>query len=147
MADALQGPVLVIEPRRVACRALAAFLAQSVGEPVGRSVGFRVRFEHKSCASTRVLFVTPGVALRMLTEARSKTPGGDAWPWAAVMIDEFHERGDEELVLVDRADLPYVGGPVGIQSSTPERHPVLLGDSGMPEEWRPPTPEASLENS
>ena len=78
------GPVLVIEPRRVACRALAGFLREAVPEA---RVGYRVRFEDVSDASTRILFVTPGVALRLLTAAEL--------PFRSVLFDEFHERGLE----------------------------------------------------
>jgi len=78
------GPVLVIEPRRVACRALAGFLRETVPEA---RVGYRVRFEDVSDASTRILFVTPGVALRLLTAA--------VLPFRSVLFDEFHERGLE----------------------------------------------------
>ena len=78
------GPVLVIEPRRVACRALAGFLRET--EPEAR-VGYRVRFEDVSDASTRILFVTPGVVLRLLTAA--------VLPFRSVLFDEFHERGLE----------------------------------------------------
>ena len=79
--------VLVVEPRRVACRALATYLAEQAGEPLGQRIGYSVRFDSKQSASTRVLFVTPGVALRLL----SKPDLG----FDAVLIDEFHERGWE----------------------------------------------------
>jgi ATP-dependent helicase HrpB len=75
--------VLVIEPRRVACRALATWVAGD--GRVGDEVGYRVRFEDRSSSSTRILFVTPGVALRMIADGLE----GD---WA-VLVDELHERG------------------------------------------------------
>jgi len=85
------GRVLVIEPRRLACRALAARVAELEGTPLGGAVGYNVRDEHRVSDATRVLFVTPGVALRM----------ADAWGrYGAVVIDEFHERGiDTDLLL------------------------------------------------
>jgi ATP-dependent helicase HrpB len=83
MERALGGRVLVLEPRRVACRALASYLARSRGG-LGREVGYRVRFEDRSSADTRILFVTPGIALRMLRD--------DRLGWAGVLVDEFHER-------------------------------------------------------
>jgi ATP-dependent helicase HrpB len=88
-----RGRVLVVEPRRVACRALAAWLAEQRGEKLGRSIGYRVRFEDESGPDTRILFVTPGVALAMLAEAR----GADRF--AVVMLDEFHERSWEVDLL------------------------------------------------
>jgi len=85
------GRVLVIEPRRLACRTLAARVAELEGTPLGGAVGYNVRDEHRVSDATRVLFVTPGVALRM----------ADAWGrYGAVVIDEFHERGiDTDLLL------------------------------------------------
>ena len=57
--------VLVVEPRRIACRSLARWVAQQHGELLGQSVGYTVRFEDVSAnGRTRIRFVTPGVALR-----------------------------------------------------------------------------------
>ncbi len=93
MANAVNGKVLVIEPRRVACRSLARFLGEQKGEPIGESIGYRVRFEDASSPQTQVLFVTPGVALRMMAS-------GGIEDYAAVMLDEFHERSWEtDLIL------------------------------------------------
>ena len=72
MGGTPERPVLVVEPRRVACRSLASFVASSVGSEVGEAVGYRIRFTDQSGPETRILFVTPGVALRMLHE------GGEA---------------------------------------------------------------------
>lgn len=91
LRDHTDQPVLVIEPRRVACCALATYLAKLAGEPVGRSIGYSVRFEDVRSAKTKILFVTPGVALRMA----HKLNLGGAFPFGAVLIDEFHERGWE----------------------------------------------------
>ena len=65
MAEASGGPVLVVEPRRVACRALAGWVARGMGESPGGRVGYRVRFQDVRSDRTEILFVTPGVALRM----------------------------------------------------------------------------------
>ncbi len=85
------GRVLVVEPRRLACRALAARVAELEGTSLGGTVGYNVRDEHRASDATRILFVTPGVALRMV----------DVWDrYTAVVIDEFHERGlDTDLLL------------------------------------------------
>lgn len=87
----LQGEVIVVEPRRVACRSLAARVAELEGEPLGETVGYRVRGERRESGATRVRFVTPGIALRdpaMLERA------------AVVVLDEFHERRlDVDLLL------------------------------------------------
>lgn len=87
------GEVLVVQPRRVACRALALWLAQQHGQEVGETFGYRVRFDDNVGPSTRVAFVTPGVALGLLADARSDR-------FAVVLIDEFHERGWEVDLLV-----------------------------------------------
>ena len=82
-------PVLVVEPRRVACRSLARWVAQQRGEPLGHSVGYTVRFEDVSSdARTRIRFVTPGVALRYAA-------GPELDQYGTIILDEFHERGVE----------------------------------------------------
>lgn len=84
-------PVLVVEPRRVACRSLAQRVAELEGTELGGGVGYAVRDEVKRSAATSILFVTPGVALRMLHEL-------DDFP--TVVLDEFHERRlDVDLLL------------------------------------------------
>ena len=82
-------PVLVVEPRRVACRSLARWVAQQRGEPLGHSVGYTVRFEDVSSETlTRIRFVTPGVALRYAA-------GPELDQYGTIILDEFHERGVE----------------------------------------------------
>ncbi len=83
------SPVLVVEPRRVACRSLARWVAQQRGEPLGHSVGYTVRFEDVSSDTlTRIRFVTPGVALRYAA-------GPELDQYGTIILDEFHERGVE----------------------------------------------------
>lgn len=91
MEEASEGRVMVVEPRRVACKALASFCASRRGESVGQSIGYRVRFDSKVSASTRIEFVTPGVALRLLHEGHESSEQGCP-PYTAFLIDEFHER-------------------------------------------------------
>ena len=82
-------PVLVVEPRRVACRSLARWVAKQHGEPLGHSVGYTVRFEDVgSNALTRIRFVTPGVALQYAA-------GSELDQYGTIILDEFHERGVE----------------------------------------------------
>lgn len=78
------GRVLVVEPRRIACRTLAGWVAGQLDEKPGASVGYAVRFESRPGVS--VEFVTPGVALGWAVEGRL----GD---YAVLVVDEFHERG------------------------------------------------------
>lgn len=87
------GPVLVVEPRRVACTALAGYVAQLDGAEPGREIGYAIRFDHQCRDDTPVVFATPGVALRWLSE-------GKADRFATVILDEFHERRwDTDLLL------------------------------------------------
>lgn len=94
-----KGLILVVEPRRVACHALAEYLSSQRGEPVGGYFGSRVRFSDRSGRKTRVLFCTPGVALRMLADSTTTA--------AAIVVDEFHERSWQvDLVVAAVASLP-----------------------------------------
>lgn len=88
------GRVIVVEPRRLAARAAATRMAALLGEPVGERVGYRVRMESRVSRATRIEVVTAGVFTRMLTEDPELTG------IAAVLLDEFHERGlDADLAL------------------------------------------------
>lgn len=79
------GPVLIIEPRRMAARSLARYVAGLDGREVGARVGYAVRFENRVSETTRIAFVTPGVALRWLANDGLARFG-------TVVLDEFHER-------------------------------------------------------
>src|SRR6476661_621726 len=78
--------ILVLEPRQLAVRGAAARLAQLLGEPVGRTIGYRVRLDSKVSADTRVEVITEGILTRMLQD----DPALEGV--AAVVFDEFHER-------------------------------------------------------
>ena len=80
------GRILMLEPRRVAARAAAGFMARQRGEAPGETVGYRIRFEAKVSARTRVEVVTEGILTRMVQD--DPTLEGVA----AVIFDEFHER-------------------------------------------------------
>src|SRR3954467_4595513 len=58
------GRVLVVEPRRIACRSLAVRVAELEGSGLGDAVGYIVRDERAATARTRIVYVTPGIALR-----------------------------------------------------------------------------------
>ncbi|MFT4978476.1 MAG: ATP-dependent helicase HrpB [Myxococcota bacterium] len=88
-----RGRALVVEPRRVAARALASRVAELEQSPIGGTVGYAVRDERRASAATEVLFVTPGIALRMLRS-------GDDALYSTLVLDEFHERSlDLDLLL------------------------------------------------
>ncbi|MFM2418125.1 MAG: hypothetical protein RL385_2848 [Pseudomonadota bacterium] len=78
-----RGRVLVVEPRRIACRSLASRVADNLGSALGDAVGYVVRDERVMTASTRILFATPGMVLR----DRTLLAAADT-----VILDEFHER-------------------------------------------------------
>ena len=87
------GPVLVVEPRRVACRALASRVAELEGCRLGDRVGYLVRGEARARPDTRLLFATPGVVLRMMEQGRLSR-------FATLVLDEFHERSlDLDLIF------------------------------------------------
>ncbi len=115
LADEEKGTVLVVEPRRVACRSLATYLSETIGESVGESIGYRVRFDDTTCAKTRIIFVTTGIALRMLA-------GDELSTTSAVMVDEFHERGWEvdliSAVLLDALERGDYDGQILFTSAT-----------------------------
>ena len=78
--------ILVLEPRRIATRAAAEFMAAQLGEAVGETVGYRIRFEAKVCARTRVEVVTEGILTRLIQSDPELSGVG------AILFDEFHER-------------------------------------------------------
>jgi ATP-dependent helicase HrpB len=78
--------ILVLEPRRIAARAAAEFMAVQRGEAVGETVGYRIRFEAKVSARTRIEVVTEGILTRLIQGDPELTGIG------AILFDEFHER-------------------------------------------------------
>ncbi|WP_052813699.1 helicase-related protein [Shewanella sp. cp20] len=83
--------VLVVEPRRVACLALAEYV-QGLTD---LRVGYAIRFDCSITTETQIAFVTPGIALRWLSGDMASLGDFDT-----VMIDEFHERRwDTDLLL------------------------------------------------
>ncbi|MEJ5208594.1 ATP-dependent helicase HrpB [Denitratimonas sp. CY0512] len=88
--------IVMLEPRRVAARAAAGFMARSLGEDVAQTVGYRIRFENRTSASTRIEVVTEGILTRMIQDDPMLDGIG------AILFDEFHERhlaGDLGLAL------------------------------------------------
>ena len=78
--------IMMLEPRRLAARAVARRMASTLGEEVGRTVGYRMRMDTRVSAASRIEVVTEGVLTRML-QRNPELPG-----YAAVIFDEFHER-------------------------------------------------------
>lgn len=84
---ALEGAVVMLEPRRLAARAAARTIARERGTALGDEVGYRVRFDDRSGPATRLLVVTDGILVRMLQSDPFLEGVG------ALVFDEFHERG------------------------------------------------------
>lgn len=86
-APFLQGKkILMLEPRRLAARSCAAYIASRLGEPLGKTVGFQVRLERKISARTRLEIVTEGLlAQRLVSDPELSDVG-------LIIFDEFHER-------------------------------------------------------
>ncbi|WP_369373574.1 ATP-dependent helicase HrpB [Promicromonospora sp. Populi] len=94
LADALEGTIIVAEPRRMATRAAATRLAMLVGEPLGQRIGYAMRGERAGGKGLRVEVVTTGLLVRRLQQD-PELPGV-----AAIVIDECHERHlDADLLL------------------------------------------------
>ena len=121
------GRIVMLEPRRLAARAAAERMAQTLGERVGDTVGYRIRGEAKVSKATRIEVVTEGILTRMMQSDPELTGIG------CVIFDEFHERSlnaDLGLALVWEArgalreDLQIV-----VMSATLDAGPVadLLG--------------------
>ena len=80
------GQVVILQPRRLAARLLAARVAQELGVKLGEEVGYQIRFENCTSAKTKIRFVTEGVLLRQLI-ADPELRGV-----SVILFDEFHER-------------------------------------------------------
>jgi ATP-dependent helicase HrpB len=78
--------IIMLEPRRLAAKSIAARIADLLNEPVGETVGYRIRFESKVSSNTKLEVVTEGILTRMLQSDNALEEVG------IVIFDEFHER-------------------------------------------------------
>jgi ATP-dependent RNA helicase HrpB len=85
-ALAEDGPVIVLQPRRVAARSMARRVADEQRWTLGREVGWHVRFERKFGPDTRVLFATEGILTARLQQDPLLAE------FRTIVLDEFHER-------------------------------------------------------
>jgi ATP-dependent helicase HrpB len=121
--------ILVLEPRRLAARAAAARMAQTLSERVGDTVGLRVRFGSNVSKRTRIEIITEGIFTRLILD----DPMLDGV--AAVLFDEFHERSlDADLGLALARDVQQGLRPdlrLLVMSATIDgaRIAALLGDA------------------
>lgn len=120
--------ILMLEPRRLAARSAAGYMAAQLGEKPGQTVGYRTRLDTRVSAATCIEVVTEGILTRLI---QSDPMLED---YAAVLFDEFHERSlqaDLGLALVResqealREDLRVL-----VMSATLDTAPIarLLGD-------------------
>ena len=123
--------ILILEPRRLAARMAAGRMASILDQPVGQTVGYRVRFDSRVSSATRIEVVTEGILTRRLQSDPELADTG------LVIFDEFHERSlhaDLALALcLDiinglRSDLKIL-----IMSATLDVENItgLLGDAGV----------------
>ena len=78
--------ILMLEPRRLAARGAASYIASKFGEPVGETIGYAVRLERKVSSRTRLEIVTEGLLTQRLLNDPELSDVG------LVIFDEFHER-------------------------------------------------------
>src|SRR5438093_9548513 len=118
MAD---GPVILLQPRRVAARAIAARIADERGWTLGREVGWQVRFDRRFSTDTRLLVVTEGILTARLQSDPLLTE------FRTIAVDEFHERsihGDLALALARQAWRARDDLRIVVMSATLDAGPV-----------------------
>ncbi len=78
--------IIMLEPRRLAAKSIASRLSELIGDEVGNTIGYRIRFENKVSEQTKIEVVTEGILTRMI-QSDNELQGV-----ALVIFDEFHER-------------------------------------------------------
>jgi ATP-dependent helicase HrpB len=78
--------ILILQPRRIAARSVAARMSELLGEPVGGTIGYSVRLESKRSQQTRIEVITEGLLTRRLISDPELSGVG------MIIFDEFHER-------------------------------------------------------
>jgi ATP-dependent helicase HrpB len=138
------GQVVVLQPRRLATRMLAARVASERKAELGREVGYQIRLENVTSDATRIRFVTEGVLLRQMLNDRTLRGV------SALVFDEFHERhlyGD--ITLAQALDLQETARPdllIIVMSATLDAE-ALVNYMGGAQAAGAPTPYPSQEGS
>jgi len=124
------GQVVVLQPRRLATRLLAARVAAERKSRLGAEVGYQIRFENITSPQTRIRFVTEGILLRQLIQ------DPELRGVSAILFDEFHERhlyGDITLARALRLQ----------ESARPDLKLAVMSatlDAGLLEKYLAPCP-------
>ncbi|MBV5338495.1 MAG: ATP-dependent helicase HrpB [Deltaproteobacteria bacterium] len=122
------GRIIMLEPRRIAAVSAARWMANTLGEEAGRTVGYSIRFDSCTSAATRIEVVTEGI----LTRRIQSDPGLTGV--ALVIFDEFHERSihaDLGLALCREVQQLRADLKIMIMSATLDLQPLsrLLGNA------------------
>jgi ATP-dependent helicase HrpB len=95
-----QGRIIMLEPRRIAAVAAARWMAHLLEEPVGKTIGYTIRFDRRISKDTRLEVVTEGILTRRLMDDPALTGV------AMIIFDEFHERSlQADLALALSLDI------------------------------------------
>src|SRR5437667_2920606 len=114
--------IVVLQPRGVAARTVAARVAWERGSRLGGEVGYQIRFDDQTSLGTRICYVTEGILLRWLQDNRMLSDVG------VVLFDEFHERNllsDVALALVKQLQQTHRPDlKMAVMSATLDAEPV-----------------------
>jgi ATP-dependent helicase HrpB len=128
-ALAVDGPVIVLQPRRVAARSLAKRIAAERGWTIGVEVGWHVRFERRFGAQTSVLLATEGILTARLQQDPLLSD------FRTIVLDEFHERSihaDLGIALAKQAWLARGDLRLVVMSATIDASAVAAYLGGCP---------------
>lgn len=128
-ALAVDGPVILLQPRRVAARSIARRIADEQGWTLGAEVGWHVRFDRRFGPATRVLLATEGI----LTARFQQDPF--LHDFRTIILDEFHERSihaDLGIALAKQAWLARDDMRIVVMSATMDAAPVAAYLDGCP---------------
>jgi ATP-dependent RNA helicase HrpB len=123
------GPVILLQPRRVAARAVATRIAQEQGWTLGREVGWQIRFERRFSRDTRLLVITEGILAARLQQDPLLSD------FTTIVLDEFHERSvhaDLGLALAKQAWLARTDLRIVVMSATLDVDEVARFLDGAP---------------
>jgi ATP-dependent helicase HrpB len=124
------GPVILLQPRRVAARAVARRIADERGWELGREIGWQIRFERNFSRATRLLVATEGILTARMQSDPLLTEFG------VVILDEFHERSihtDMAVALARQAMLARDDLRLVIMSATIDSNAIsqFLGEAPL----------------